>query len=197
MLRLSLSSIWMQLVELIVNLWKIVQAFWMIWQIRWYRSMFKLFKQVNKPGKTTEFYCPFIVSSLTFLKLLSKWAFLWGVTEMTPNIIQKLETHAGIGNFAELLNFAVRQGNKDLEDHLNNCSSRETYISKTNLLNCCYDLMTETIINKVKRDNFFQFYVMKLQIDLAKGNFLFAWDTLMKMVIYMRIFWNTFTVSLD
>ena len=93
---------------------------------------------------------------------------------MTPNIIQKLETHAGIGNFAELLNFAVRQGNKDLEDHLNNCSSRETYISKTNLLNCCYDLMTETIINKVKRDNFFQFYVMKLQIDLAKGNFLFA-----------------------
>ena len=67
-------------------------------------------------------------------------------------------THAGVGNFVELLNFAVRQGNKDLEDHLKNCSSRETYISKTtqnNLLNCCYDLMTETIINKVKQAKFF------------------------------------------
>ena len=67
-------------------------------------------------------------------------------------------THAGVGNFVELLNFAVRQGNKDPEDHSKNCSSRETYISKTtqnNLLNCCYDLMTETIINKVKHANFF------------------------------------------
>ena len=63
-------------------------------------------------------------------------------------------THAGVDNFVELLNFAVRQGNKDLEDHLKNCSNRETYISKTtqnNLLNCCYDLMTEAIINKVKQ----------------------------------------------
>ena len=66
-------------------------------------------------------------------------------------------TDAGVGNFVELLNFAVCQGNKDLEDHLKNCSSRETYISKTtqnNLLNCCYDLMTETIINKVKQAKF-------------------------------------------
>ena len=40
-------------------------------------------------------------------------------------------THAGVGNFVELLNFVVRQDNKDLEDYLKNCSSRETYISKT------------------------------------------------------------------
>ena len=70
-------------------------------------------------------------------------------------------THAGVDNFVDLLNFVVRQGNKDLEDHLKNCSSRETYISKTtqnNLLNCCYDLtdlMTEAIINKVKQAKFF------------------------------------------
>ena len=67
-------------------------------------------------------------------------------------------THAGVGNFVEILNFAVRQGNKDLEDHLKICSSRETDISKTtqnNLLNCCYDIMTEALINKVKQANFF------------------------------------------
>ena len=38
---------------------------------RWYLSMFKLFKEVNKPRKTTEFYC----QSLTFLKLLGEWVF--------------------------------------------------------------------------------------------------------------------------
>ena len=67
-------------------------------------------------------------------------------------------TYAGVGNFVEFLNFAVRQGNKDLEAHLKNCSSRETYISKTtqnNLLNCCYDLMKEAIISKVKQVRFF------------------------------------------
>ena len=40
-------------------------------------------------------------------------------------------THAGVSNFVELRNVAVRQGNKDLEDHLKNSSNRETYISKT------------------------------------------------------------------
>ena len=39
-------------------------------------------------------------------------------------------THGEVDNFVELLNLAVRQDNKDLEDHLKNCSSRETYISK-------------------------------------------------------------------
>ena len=114
--------------------------------------MFKLFKQVNKPRKTTEFYC----QSLVFLKIAGRIGiplrghrddsqYLPGVGEPAP--------HAGVGNIVELLNFAVRQGNKDLEDHLKNCSSREVYISKTtqnNLLNCCYDLLTEAIKNKVK-----------------------------------------------
>ena len=75
---------------------------------------------------------------------------------MTPNISQA--THAGIANFVELLNFAVRQGNKDQDDHLENCNSRETYISRTtqnNLLNCCYNLMAEAIINKVKQAKVF------------------------------------------
>ena len=32
--------------------------------------------------------------------------------------IGELANHAGVGDFVELLNFAVRQGNKDLDDHL-------------------------------------------------------------------------------
>ena len=63
-------------------------SFWTKWQLRWCQSMLSLFKQVNKPRRATEFYC----QSLTFLKLLGKWTFLWGVMEMIPNIIQKLES---------------------------------------------------------------------------------------------------------
>ena len=86
-------------------------------------------------------------------------------------------TNAGVGNFVELLNFGVRQGKKDLGDHLKNCSSSETYNSKTtqnNLLNCCYDFMTETIINKVKQAKCFEFYVMKLHIYLPRNKFFFV-----------------------
>ena len=67
--------------------------------------------------------------------------------------VGQLATHAGVGNFVELRNVAVRQGNKDLEDHLKNSSNRGTYISKT---------------------NFFQFFLMKLQIHLTRSNFPFA-----------------------
>ena len=39
--------------------------------------------------------------------------------------VGELSTHAGVGNFVVLLNFAVHQGNKDLEDHSKNCSGKE------------------------------------------------------------------------
>ena len=61
-------------------------------------------------------------------------------------------TDTVVGNFFELLNLAVCQGNKDVKDHLKNCGNSEPYIFKrtqNNLINCCYDLMTEAIINKV------------------------------------------------
>ena len=72
--------------------------------------------------------------------------------------VGELATHAGAANSIELLNLVVRQGNKNLEDYLKNCSSRQTYVSKTthnNLLNCYYDLMIDAIINKVKQTKFF------------------------------------------
>ena len=101
MLRLSLSGMWMQLVAFIVNLWKRIQDFWMKWQVRWYWPMFKLFKQVNKPRRTTVFYC----QSPTFLKLPGERTFLLGVTEMIPNIIQKLESRLPMLALIILLNF--------------------------------------------------------------------------------------------
>ena len=45
--------------------------------------------------------------------------------------VGELATRAGVSNFVNFLNFAVHQGSKDLQDHLKNCSSRETFISKT------------------------------------------------------------------
>ena len=38
---------------------------------------------------------------------------------------------AGVGNFVELLNFAVRRGDVDLKNHLETCSKNATYLSKT------------------------------------------------------------------
>ena len=61
--------------------------------------------------------------------------------------------HPGVSNFIEFINFAVRQGNQTLGHYLKTCSSRETYISKTTqslLLTCCYDIMAEKIICRVK-----------------------------------------------
>ena len=57
--------------------------------------------------------------------------------------------HPGVGNFIELINFAVQQGNQTLGSPLKTCSGRETYILKTTqnlLLTCCCDIMCETII---------------------------------------------------
>ena len=66
--------------------------------------------------------------------------------------------HPGVGNFIQLINFAVQQGNQTLGHHLKTCSSRETYISKTTqnlLLTCCYDIMAETIVGRVKEAKFY------------------------------------------
>ena len=94
---------------------------------------------------------------------------------MTPNIIRKLESR--LSNFLQILNFAVCQCSKYVEDHLKNCSSRETYISETtqnNLLNCCYDAMTEVIINKVKQANFFSGLCDEASDSSNKEQFLFG-----------------------
>ena len=63
-----------------------------------------------------------------------------------------------LGNFVDLVNLTICQGNTSLEKHLKTCSSRKIYISKTNqniLLNFCSDAITETIIKRVNDAQYF------------------------------------------
>ena len=63
-------------------------------------------------------------------------------------------TESGVGNFVELLNFAVRRGDIVLRDHLENCQKNASYISKTSqnqLGDCCGKVITNSIIEKVKQ----------------------------------------------
>ncbi|CAG9814672.1 unnamed protein product [Phaedon cochleariae] len=58
------------------------------------------------------------------------------------------------GNFRALLNFRIQSGDKVLESHLKNTSSRATYISKTTqniLINCCGQEVTTRLIEKIKK----------------------------------------------
>ena len=63
-----------------------------------------------------------------------------------------------VGNFIELLNFRVRAGDKVLEEHLKNAPKNASYISKTTqneLIKSCGQIITDTIINEVKRNKCF------------------------------------------
>ena len=63
-----------------------------------------------------------------------------------------------IGVFNQTLNYAVRNGNTVLENHLSNCSKNATYISKTtqnDLIKCCGDEISDQILTKVKTVKFF------------------------------------------
>ena len=85
--------------------------------------------------------------------------------------------HPGVGNFIEFINFAVQQGNQTLGHHLKTCSSRETYISKTTpnlLLACCYDIITETIIGRVKEAKFYSVICDEASDASSKEQFSFC-----------------------
>ena len=61
-------------------------------------------------------------------------------------------TSAGVGNFVHIINYAIRNGNKVLENHLKTCSKRETYISETTqngLLKYCYKVIREGLLKEV------------------------------------------------
>ena len=61
-------------------------------------------------------------------------------------------TSAGVGNFVHIINYAIRIGNKVLENHLKTCSKRETYISETTqngLLKYCYKVIREGLLKEV------------------------------------------------
>ena len=62
-------------------------------------------------------------------------------------------TSAGVGNFVHIINFAIRNGNNVLENHLKTCSKCETYLSATtqnDLLKCCYQIIAEALLKELK-----------------------------------------------
>ena len=63
-----------------------------------------------------------------------------------------------VSNFVEFLQFRVRGGDKVLEQHLKNCSKNASYISKTSqndLISCCGQFTTESVVQKTKENHFF------------------------------------------
>ena len=61
-------------------------------------------------------------------------------------------TSAGVGNFVHINNYAVRNGSKELENHLKTCSKRKTYLWVTtrNKLLKCYQIVAEGLLTEVK-----------------------------------------------
>lgn len=63
-----------------------------------------------------------------------------------------------VGNFMDLLNFRVRAGDVALKQHLKSCARNATYVSpqiQNELINCCGDFITDSIISEVKEAKFF------------------------------------------
>ena len=81
----------------------------------------------------------------------------WDDSKYHPDVGEP-SSLGGRGNFVELVNLTIRQGNKNLEEHLKTCSSREIYISKTTqniLLSCCSDAITGTTIKGINYAQYF------------------------------------------
>jgi hypothetical protein len=64
----------------------------------------------------------------------------------------------GVGNFVELLNYAVRRGDAVLKNHLLTCSKNSSYISKTiqnEIINCCGKVISDVILEEVRKAKFY------------------------------------------
>nr|CAI5841335.1 unnamed protein product [Callosobruchus analis] len=62
------------------------------------------------------------------------------------------------GNFRALLKFRIDAGDDILADHISSCGKNASYISKTTqneLIQCCGALITDTIVNKIKKARLF------------------------------------------
>ena len=75
---------------------------------------------------------------------------------MPQNITQKSDIHQlqlVLKNFVHIINYAIKNGNKVLENHLKTCSKCETFLSATtqnDLLKCCYQVVTEGLLKELK-----------------------------------------------
>ena len=63
-----------------------------------------------------------------------------------------------VGNFIRLINFAVRHGDSNLENHLKSASKNARYLSKTiqnDIIKACGDVILDDIISEVKKAKYF------------------------------------------
>ena len=63
-----------------------------------------------------------------------------------------------VGIFIELLNYRVRDGDKDLEKHLESYSKNASYISKTTqneLIECCDQTIKENLLQDIKKGQYY------------------------------------------
>ena len=64
-----------------------------------------------------------------------------------------------VGIFIELLNYRVRDGDKDLEKHLESYSKNASYISETTqteLIEWCGQIIRENLLQNIKKANIIQ-----------------------------------------
>ena len=63
----------------------------------------------------------------------------------------------GVDNFAKFVQVRVKGGDKELEQHLKNCSKNASYVSKTlqnYLISCCGQFITKFVARKIKENQF-------------------------------------------
>ena len=73
------------------------------------------------------------------------------------------------GNFVELLMYRVRGGDKTLENHLQNAPRNAKYTSpdiQNELIECCRDLIVNSLLGKSRKIDITQFWLMRPQIVL-------------------------------
>lgn len=75
------------------------------------------------------------------------------------------------GNFRELLKFRVKSGDSVLENHLQNTSSKATYISKTTqneIIECCSKVILNHILSRIKNGSGFYSIIFDETLDVSK-----------------------------
>ena len=64
----------------------------------------------------------------------------------------------GVGNFIEIINFAIRRGDKALHSHYENSKKNASYLSKTSqndLIKACSNIIVDDITSRVKKAQYF------------------------------------------
>ncbi|XP_065642785.1 52 kDa repressor of the inhibitor of the protein kinase-like [Hydra vulgaris] len=72
--------------------------------------------------------------------------------------VGQYSTSCNVGNFMEILNYRVRGGDTELENHLKNHKKNASYLSRTmqnEIIFCCGEIISDKIVSNIKADKFF------------------------------------------